>query len=130
MTAGMRMQVTIHSIGQGPDDEVGGAIYTGTATLLSIPATIQYLTPSRLLLEQGTEVKRIAKILVQPGSLVIVEQDEVEVVGPPGHEDVGRLFKVVSVDRTGFSPNDTRGRFLQLTCERLQEHRDTRFGFQ
>lgn len=124
------MQVTIHSIGQGPDDEVGGAIYTGTATLISIPATIQYLTPNRLLLEQGIEVKRMAKILVQPGSLVIVEQDEVEVVGPPGHEDVGRLFKVVSVDRTGFSPNDTRGRFLQLMCERIQEHRDTRFGFQ
>lgn len=124
------MKITIHSIGQGPDDEVGGAVYTGTPTLLSIPATIQYLAPNRLLLEQGIEVRRMAKMLVQPGSLTIVEQDEVEVVGPPGHEDIGKLFKVLSVDRTGFSPNDTRGRFLQLTCERIQEHRDTRFGFQ
>jgi len=127
------MYVSIHSVGQGPDDDVGGAIFTGTQTpaLRQLPATIQYLSPSRLLLEQGVEVKRLAKVLVQPGSLTIYEQDELEVVGPAGHEDLGRFFKVVSVERTGFSPNDVRGRFLQLMCERMEEYRtESTVGFQ
>jgi len=131
MVAGMRMSVTVHSIGYGDDDEVGGAVLTGTANITKIPAMIQYLKPSQMLLEQGLETKRIARVMVQPGSLTIYERDELEVVGPPGHEDIGKKFRVVSVERTGWSPNDTRGRFLQLTCERISElTRDARVGFQ
>ncbi len=130
MVAGMRMQVTVHSVTQGADDEVGGAVLTGTASIVAIPASIQYLKPSQLLLEQGIEVRRFARVLVQPGSLVIYERDELEVVGPAGHEDVGKLFRVESIERTGLSPNDSRGRFLILTCERLERTRDERVGFQ
>lgn len=131
MVAGMRMRVTIHSIGYGPDDEVGGAVTTGTANIRRIPAMIEYLKPSQLLLEQGLETKRLANIMVQPGSLVIYERDELEVVGPPGHEDIGKYFRIEAVQRTGWSPNDSRGRFLQLTCERISElTRDERVGFQ
>jgi hypothetical protein len=131
MVAGMRMRVTIHSIGYGDDDEVGGAVVTGTANIRRYPAMIEYLKPSQMLLEQGVETKRMANVMVQPGSLVIYERDELEVVGPPGHEDIGKLFRVISVQRTGWSPNDSRGRFLQLTCERISElTRDARVGFQ
>ena len=131
MVAGMRMKVTIHSIGYGDDDEVGGAVLTGTAAYRRIPAMIQYLKPSQILLEQGLETKRMARIMVQPGSMTIYERDELEVVGPPGHEDIGKKFRVESVERTGWSPNDTRGRFLTLTRERISElTRDARVGFQ
>jgi hypothetical protein len=129
------MQVALHSIGQGTDDSIGGAVLTGTTSYPVLQATVQYMKPSLLLLEQGLETKRMARVLVQPGSLLIFERDELEVVGPLGHEDAGSLFRVVSVERTGFSPNDSRGRFLTLTCERFDRGpgrptRDTRVGFQ
>ena len=126
----MRLRVTVHAISQGTDDDVGGAIHTGTAGIVSIPATVEYLKPSLLLLEQGAETKRMARVVVQPGSLTIVERDELEIVGPPGHEDLGRFFRVASVDRTGFSPNDPRARHLLLTCERMENTRDARVAFQ
>lgn len=131
MVAGMRMRVSVHSIGYGDDDEVGGAQTTGTLTIREIPATIQYLKPNMLLMQQqGVEIRRMARVLVQPGSLVIYERDELEIVGPPGHEDLGKKLRVESVDRTGFSPNDSRGRFLVLTCERIEFSRDDRVGMQ
>jgi hypothetical protein len=130
MVAGMRMRVTVHSISQESDDDVGGAQHTGTASIRSIPAAIQYLRPSQMLIEQGIEVKRMARVMVQPGSLTIVERDELEVVGPAGHEDIGKFFRVESVERTGFSPNDTRARHLMLTCQRLERSRDSRVAFQ
>lgn len=130
MTAGMRLRVTVHSISQAADDEVGGAVHTGTAAITSIPAAIEYLKPSQMLLEQGLETKRMARVMVQPGSLTIYERDELELVGPLGHEDIGNLFRVVSVERTGFSPNDTRARHLVLMCERYERGRDGRVGFQ
>ena len=130
MVAGMRLRVTVHTMNQGPDDDVGGAIYTGTANIISIPAMVEYLNPSLLLLEQGLETKRMARVMVQPGTLVIAERDELEVVGPVGHEDVGKFFRVESVQRTGFSPNDSRRRWLVLTCERRDRTRDTRETFQ
>jgi signal recognition particle receptor subunit beta len=115
---------------QGDDDVVGGAIYTGTANIRKIPAMVQYLKPSQMLLEQGLETKKIARVMVQPGRLTIYERDELEVVGPPGHEELGNLMRVVSVERTGLSPNDSRGRWLVLTCERYATTRDGRVGFQ
>lgn len=130
MVAGLRLRVTVHSISQGADDVVGGAVHTGTANISSIPAAVEYLKPSQMLLEQGLETKRFARVLVQPGSLTIFERDELEVVGPPGHEDIGRFFRVESVERTGFSPNDTRARHLILMCERQDRTRDSRVGFQ
>lgn len=130
MVAGLRLQVRLHSIVQETDDDVGGSIVSGTVSYNVIPAAVEYLKPSLLLLQQGLEVKRIARILVQPGSLTILERDELEIVGPAGHEDLGRFFRVVSVDRTGFSPNDPRARHLVLTCERTERTRDPRVTFQ
>lgn len=130
MVAGMRLRVTVHSITQGADDDVGGAVHTGTVGIRSIPATVEYLKPSLLLIEQGIETKRMARVMVQPGSLTIFERDELEIVGPPGHEDIGKFFRVEAVGRTGFSPNDSRGRHLLLTCERIELGRDTRVAFQ
>ncbi|KKM93616.1 hypothetical protein LCGC14_1206470 [marine sediment metagenome] len=130
MIAGMRMRISVHSIGYGDDDEVGGAQTTGTLTIRQIPASIEYLKPSQLLLEQGGEIRRLARVLVQPGTLVIYERDELEIVGPPGHEDIGNKFRVESVSRTGYSPNDSRGRHLLLTCERIERSRDDRVGMQ
>lgn len=130
MTAGLRLQVRLHSIVQEADDDVGGSIVSGTVSYDAIPAAVEYLKPSQLLLEQGVELKRMARVLVQPGSLTILERDELEVVGPPGHEDLGRFFRVVSVGRTGLSPNDPRARNLLLTCERFERTRDARVGFQ
>ena len=125
MVAGFRMKVRLVNVNQGADDEVGGAVLTGTTQNKIIPATIQYMQPSLILLEQGAEVKRLARVLVQPGSLTIFEKDEIEVVGPQQHEDVGKRFRVESVDRTGLSPNDRSRRTLVLTCERIEEGRTT-----
>lgn len=130
MVAGLRLRVRLHSLGQEPDDDVGGSIFTGTVAYQSIPAAVQYLKPSLLLLEQGLETKRFARILVQPGSLTIYERDELEIVGPPGHKDLGKFFRVESVEPTGLSPNDPRARHIMLTCERIERTRDPRVTYQ
>lgn len=130
MVAGLRLQVRLHSMVQETDDEVGGSIVSGTVSYMSIPAAVQYLKPSLLLLEQGVETRRMARVMVQPGSLTIYERDELEIVGPPGHDDLGLFFRVESVERTGLSPNDPRARHLTLTCERIERTRDPRVTFQ
>ena len=130
MVAGMRLFVRLHTITADDDDDVGGALITGTATYLRLPATINYHKPSRMLLEQGVEVKRMADIMVQPGRLAVYEGDEWEIVGPDGHEDVGVRFGIDSVARTGLGPNDGRGRFLVCTCTRHEPGRGTQDGRQ
>jgi hypothetical protein len=122
MTAGFRMRVDVWRMDAASDDDVGGAVFTGTVAYAGLPAHIEYLKPSMLLLQQGIEARRFARIAVKgnpAGSPVILVRDEVEVVGPVGHEDIGNRFRVESVDRTSYHPTDSR-RFLVLTAERIE----------
>lgn len=124
MVAGFRMNITVWRMNQVADDDIGGAIFTGTAVYQNLPALVDYREPNMLLLEQGIEVKRMAKVMIQPGTFDIKSRDELEIVGPVGHEDVGKRMRIRNISRTGFSPNDSRGRWLVLTCERYEYDRD------
>jgi hypothetical protein len=122
MVAGFRLQVDIVRMNQASDDDVGGAVYTGTTVYECIPAAVEFIKPTFSLLEQGLQTRRLAQVLLQPQTLVIEERDEVLVVGPVGHADVGNRFRVISVQPTGLSPMDSR-RSQVLTCERFEDGR-------
>lgn len=117
----------IHTITQGNDDVVGGAVLTGTVSAFCVWGNLAENPPSMLLLQQGIEVKNTATILIRefansPDPRQVRERDEIEVVGPAGHEYIGRRFRVVSVVHMPTHPRDRR-RIIKLIAERYDQGR-------
>jgi len=112
----------VHTITQGADDDVGGAVLTGTVSAFCVWGSFVENTPSMLLLEQGIEVKNTATIIIRefsqgPTPRAVYERDEIEVVGPTGHEYMGRRFKVEAVVHMPTHPRDRR-RIIKLVVSR------------
>jgi hypothetical protein len=122
MTAGLNIQARVHRMSVNADDDVGGALITGTVVYECLNTRLTPARPSFLLLAQGLETERLATATVRPGTLVIYERDEFEVVGPINHPSLGERWRVVSVDRPSLHPSDSRG-FLNLTLNRIDRTR-------
>lgn len=123
MTAGLNIELTVwRMLTVLGDDEVGGAISTGTITYTNLRARMAEHRPSQIVLEQGLETDTIWTCVVRPPTIDIRERDEVEVTFPPEHQYLGDHFRVRGVQRTGLHPRDGRG-FLSLTLSRIEESR-------
>lgn len=117
----------IHTITQGADDVVGRAVLTGTVSAFCVWGNFVENPPSMLLLEQGIEVKKTSTILIRefsqgPTPRAVHERDEIEVVGPAGHEYVGLRFKVEAVVHMPTHPRDRR-RIIKLIVTRYEQGR-------
>lgn len=112
----------VHTITQGADDAVGGAVLTGTVSAFCVWGNLVENPPALLLLQQGIEVKTTATVLIRefaqgPTPRAVRERDEIEVVGPAGHEYLNRRFRVVSVVHMPTHPRDRR-RIIKLIVTR------------
>lgn len=107
------------------DDDVGGAVQTGTVVGESIQGMLNVLAPTRIALEQGLETPRIADVLLRPraGALTILESDQLQIVGPTGQPNLNEFWRVESVQEpTGMHPKN-RKRFLRLRITRVDRTR-------
>jgi hypothetical protein len=106
------------------DDDVGGAVLTGTVIASSVRGHLNVLNPSQMSLEQGLEVPRLADVLIRPraGSLTIFERDQLQIVGPAGHPNLNEFWRVENVQQPPMHPKN-RKRFIRMRTSRVDRDR-------
>ncbi len=103
------------------NDEVGGAVPTGTVLYTPVFSRIASEKPTLALLEQGLETPEIFRAELSytptPGSTFDVQHnDQYEVTYPPVSPHYGLRFVIIGVQHVSF--NDAR-RYLRVTLRRL-----------
>lgn len=119
MTLGLNCRFSIWRIAEVlGDDEVGGAIITGTPLYTNIHGRLESVKPTQLLLEQGMEFERLWDVMIRPYSLNVRERDELELTSPTSHKFYGDRFRIVQMDFAGMHPKDGRA-FLQMRARHI-----------
>lgn len=121
MTAGLNIKATFWRI-VANNDEVGGAVLTGSAVYQNIPVRIQANMPEQLLLQQGLSTPRLYTVTAYPASMDIRERDEMEITFPSNHKYVNDRFRIVGVNETNFHPSDGRGYLLLSVMREERSH--------
>lgn len=119
MTAGLNLLVTVWQYTFPADDDIGGAVPSGTAVYTNVPARIQAEKPTMALLEQGLETPTIFSCIVWPGTMVIEHNYEVEVTAPAISLYYGEHFRIIGMQHTSVYADDPRGHIL-LTLRRIE----------
>ena len=119
---GLNTQFNVWQMSQASDDEVGGAVFTGTITDNCIQGHLRVNTPSQLLIEQGLETKITADAFVLPGTVVLEERYVLEVSGPINHPNLNQRFRIVGVADWSKHPQD-QTKFHRLKLIRIERTR-------
>jgi len=109
MVAGLNTKVRIYRIDFDDDDEVGGAMITGSVAHSNVMARIESNPEEQVLLQQGLQTLRTFNALIVPGSLDVRERDELEVTAPVHHPYYGVRFRIVGVQYSSmdrYNPNN------------------------
>lgn len=117
MTAGNNMRVDVWRITMPTDDVVGGAITTGTIVYSGVQAFMQETPQQMILVQQGLETLSVFNVTIVPGTLMIRERDEIEIVQPVDHYYYGQRFRVMSSRHSSNNPRDPR-HYILLTVTR------------
>jgi hypothetical protein len=120
MVAGLNIRIDVWQMSTVADDDVGGAMITGTVLTQDLEARLSPRRPSQLMLEQGLETERIFDLIVAGHNVTVRERDEIEVVWPLDHPLYANRFRVVGVQypsrRAKYGP-------LQFTLSRIERSR-------
>jgi len=127
MTAGLNVRIKVWRLAERSDDDVGGAVVTGTVLYDTADARLQALKPSPLLLQQGLEVESLFRLMVQCSDRPYEEYDEVEIVWPIQHKYYGERFKIIKVQEDSLHPFDRRS-FVEFTLSKIKYSRDGELG--
>lgn len=117
MRAGNNVLVRIYRFSYPQDDEVGGALPSGTIVHQSVEARLQDSSPIPAFAIQGVETNKIHQAYVYPGTLDIREFDQLEVVSPPNHPYINLKMRIDTVQKSNFHPADPRA-YILLTMVR------------
>jgi hypothetical protein len=117
MTAGLNLLGRVWRINTPTDDDVGGAVVSGTVAYSNVACRFMPKSASSLLLEQGLEVEGLYLVEARPPSMDIRENDEFEITFPSYHPEYGKRFGIIGMTRTSMHPADSRG-FINLTLKR------------
>jgi len=115
---GLNTRFRVWRQSQVSDDQIGGAVYTGTVTHEYIRGHFSATLPNQELVEQGLETMKTADAFVWPGTVVIQERDVLEVVGPSHHEYYGKRFRIIGLKK-GDMHAHSRGRFWRARMRRI-----------
>lgn len=121
MKAGNVLHVDIIRYSYPADDEVGGAVPSGTVVFPHVEGRIQASTPIPAYAMQGVETGKIMVGEFYPGTLDIREYDQCQVVSPPNSPYYGWNFRIDTVQRSNYHPADPRGMIL-CTLVRATKH--------
>jgi hypothetical protein len=118
MTTGFNLRGTIWRMNQDTDDEVGGAMITGTPVANNLLMALYSNRPTQASLEQGLETPAIFDATVKCG-IVVYERDEIEVTCPSNSPHYGLRFRVMGVQVA----RRTRAGEQHLTLSRIRRSR-------
>lgn len=117
--AGLNTQIRIWRINYvSGDDEVGGAIITGTVAHEHVIGRVEANPEDQLLLQQGLETVRTFNALIVPGTLDVHERDELEIIAPDHHPYYAVRFRIVGVQ---FSSMDRYNPNAYMRLSMIQE---------
>lgn len=120
MTAGYNQTVSVTRYEYDPDDDVGGAMPTGTIILQDVNCRIEPIQPTMALLEQGLETVKLFRVHVDYRAKTIKENDELKVTRPKDSWYYLNSFRVLSVQHPSIKPSDPRG-YIELVVRRRDE---------
>lgn len=122
--AGDNVRFRIYRITTPTDDIVGGAQVSGTVAYDQVQGRFQSQKVSQLLLQQGLETEHIFTARLIPGTLIIYERDELEVVEPPDHLEHGHRFRIIDVRPSDHNPRDPRNYVLLDLVRSIKAHKN------
>lgn len=121
MPVGHNVRVTVWELDYDTDDEVGGAMPTGTPLARNVYGRFGQRSTSQLLLQQGLESEPIFFLEVQPFDLDIRQRYEIEITYPGTHLYYKKRFRILGIPvRPAFPINDRRA-FMLLDLSRSEE---------
>ena len=121
MRAGNNLHARFWRLTYPVDDEVGGALPSGTIVYESVEGRIQASTPIPAFAMQGLSTSKVMTGEFYPGTLDIREFDQCEVTSPPNHPYYGQKFRIDTVQKPNYHPSDPRG-LLLVTLVRDIKH--------
>ena len=122
MVAGLNFRVNIWRVNYSTDDEIGGAVVTGTYVYNNVQARMQGNKPEQVLLQQGLETDRTFNVVLIPGTLDIRERDEIEVCQPIEHVYYGQRFRIRSILYSDLNPRDRRNYLMLSVSRSIRSH--------
>ncbi len=107
------------------DDDVGGAVETGTVVASNIPGRISILAPTQQSLEMGIETPLIADIFLRPrpGTLTINENDQVLLVSPVDHINYNQRWRIQGEVMSSAMHAKNRNQAIKLRVSRIDRTR-------
>jgi uncharacterized membrane protein len=117
MVAGLNTRVRIWRMEDIDDDDVGGAVISGTVAYTDIRARIEANPQEQLLLQQGLETERTFNALIVPGTYDIRERDELEVTAPSTHPYYSARFRIVGIQFSSMDASNPNN-YARLTMTR------------
>lgn len=124
MIQGMNTKMSVWRINFPTDDEVGGAIVTGTSVYTNVRCRIEEAKPQMILLQQGLEIPRIFTAHVVPATLDIRERDEIEVTLPLNHYFYHERMVVRGIQVLGMRRSDPRSYLILSLSKPEYSHAD------
>jgi hypothetical protein len=121
LRAGNNLRARIWRFSYVTDDEVGGAVPSGTVIYENVEARSQDASPIAAFAIQGVETNKIHQAQVYHGTLDIREYDQFEIISPPNHPYINLKMRIDTVQKPNFHPADPRG-YLLLTMVRATKH--------
>jgi len=123
MVAGLNLVGNIWRFSDVTDDDVGGAVPTGTILYTNVYGRMSAKKPTQALLEQGLETPEIFTAVLSPGNLSIQHNDQYEVTSPPISSYYKKRFVIIGIQYA--SMNDSR-QYMIVTLRRFEvAHRNT-----
>jgi hypothetical protein len=104
------------------DDEVGGALLTGSRIYTDVRASLQDSRGAQALHDQGFETVKTVDCILVPETIDIRERDEIQVTHPTNHRYYGKRLRVLEVVGGGTHPSSRHGH-LELKLRRIERGR-------
>lgn len=102
------------------DDEVGGAVPSGTVLYENLTIRIKSEKPTLALLEQGLQVPTMYTGLLFGGNVVIEHNDQIEITAPSVGYFYGKKFRVIGIQRSSNHPAQDRNQ-IRVSLRRFEE---------
>lgn len=117
---GLNITVSFIQNNYASDDDVGGAVLTGTVAYTGIKGRLSARRPSQQALEAGLEVNRLFDFIVPGQSLSLNERDEMQVTAPAASPYLNERFRIMGIQHDSRRPN--RGH-TEFTLSRIERSR-------
>jgi hypothetical protein len=101
MVAGLNIKVSIWQMNNADDDDVGGAVITGTLAYQDVLARLTARRPSQVSLEAGLETDKFFDMVLIGRGVSVDERDEIQVTSPNFHPFFNDRFRIMGIQKSG-----------------------------